>query len=157
MKRAGAFIFSLFFLVACAQQGGPLNKKTVGGVAGAVAGAAVGSNIGKGLGRTTAIAAGTLLGAALGSSIGESLDKADQMYHEQTAQHALETAKSGTTKRWHNPDSGHSGTVTPINVSQVGDNRYCREYRQSIIVGDRVEEAYGTACRNEDGTWVIKR
>jgi surface antigen len=126
-------------------------------VVGAAAGAAVGSNVGGGLGRTVAIATGTLLGAALGSSIGESLDRADRLYHEQTAQHALETAKSGTTKRWHNPDSGHAGTVTPLNVSQVGDDRYCREYRQSIIVGDRVEEAYGTACRQEDGTWMIRQ
>lgn len=32
---------------------------------------------------------------------------------------------------------------------------YCREYTRSVYVGGRVQEAYGTACYQPDGSWMI--
>jgi len=31
----------------------------------------------------------------------------------------------------------------------------CREYQQTITVGGRTERAYGTACKQADGSWKI--
>lgn len=101
----------------------------------------------------SAISGASLLGASLASSIGPSLDKVDMMYHNQTGQHALETAGSGTTLAWNNPDSGHSGTITPQNVIERSPGEYCREYRQTIKAGDKSDEAFSTACRQPDGSW----
>ena len=130
-------------------------KEQLGALFGGVAGAVVGAQFGDGKGQLAAVAAGALLGALAGSEIGKSLDRADQLYMEQTAQRSLETAPAGTTSSWENPDSGHSGTVTPTRTYQRDDGQYCREYQQTVRVGGNVEEAYGRACRQPDGTWMI--
>jgi len=139
-------------LAACAQSG---PKQTAGTVVGAGLGALVGSQLGKGTGKMAAIGAGTFLGALLGSEIGRSLDARDQAYANQTAQRALEYNTVGAAAQWQNPDSGHSGMVTPTRTYQTADGRYCREYTQSVTIGGRSETAYGTACRQPDGSWQI--
>lgn len=157
-------ILSVFALAACQQQGGSgggvlsgggLNKQDVGTVAGGVAGGVIGNQIGGGRGNTVATIAGTLIGAALGNQVGESLDRADMAYHERTAQRALETGQPGQTFPWQNTQTGHSGTVTPSRYYQADSGQYCREYTQRIDVGGRIEEGFGTACRQPDGSWKI--
>lgn len=32
---------------------------------------------------------------------------------------------------------------------------YCREYTQTIKIGKAVQKAYGTACRQPDGSWQL--
>lgn len=139
--------------VACSETSGP--KEQVGTLLGAAAGAVAGSAIGSGRGQLAGTAAGTLLGAFLGSKIGESLDRADIMFLEKTQQTALETTPSGTETNWVNPDSGNSGRVTPTRTYQNANGTYCREFQQTIIVSGNEESAYGTACRQPDGTWKI--
>ena len=68
---------------------------------------------------------------------------------------ALETAPSGQTVSWRNPDSGNSGTITPEPAVQRDSGEYCREYQQTITVAGRSEQAFGTACRQPDGSWKI--
>ncbi len=153
-------------LVACQQQpgynngygqqsGGGINKEVIGTVGGAVVGGVLGSKIGGGTGNAIAIGAGTLLGAALGNSIGSSLDRADLMYQQQAANQALEYSQPGKALPWQNPQSGVSGTIVPQNYYQTASGGYCREYSQTINVGGRIEQGYGRACRQPDGTWQI--
>lgn len=141
-------------LSGCATDGSTGTKEGVGTLAGAIGGAWIGSNVGKGKGQIVAIAAGTLLGAALGNSIGASLDRADMAYYNKTSQKTLETATTGTTVAWKNPDSGNSGTITPTRTFEQ-NSTYCREYQQTITVGGKTESGYGTACRQPDGSWKI--
>lgn len=160
----GAGLISVLMVSACARNGdnirgvmdgGGINKSDIGTLAGAGLGAWGGSNVGKGTGNIAAIAAGTLLGAWAGSEVGASLDRADMAYYNQTNQRALETAKVGTTSTWSNPDSGNSGSITPTKTVDTGDGRVCREYTQTINIGGKSEKAYGTACRQSDGSWQI--
>ncbi len=37
--------------------------------------------------------------------------------------------------------------------AQAGD--YCREYTRTVYIGNRSQEAYGTACLQPDGSWMI--
>jgi surface antigen len=129
-------------------------KRDIGAVLGAVGGAILGSNLGKGHGNVVGIAVGTLAGAAIGGVIGSSLDEKDKNYHQEASSQALEYNQNGHISRWVNPDSGNSGSVQPIRTFQR-DGLYCREYRQTIAVGDKKEDGYGTACRQPDGTWKI--
>lgn len=32
---------------------------------------------------------------------------------------------------------------------------YCREYTRTVYIGNRAQEAYGTACLQPDGSWMI--
>lgn len=140
-------------LAACESTGG--QKQTIGTVLGGVGGAVAGSQIGGGSGRIVAVAAGTMLGALLGSEVGRSLDKADQAAAQRTTQQALETAPSGSSSTWRNPDSGHYGTVTPTRTYESTQGQPCREFQQTVTVGGKTEQAYGTACRQADGSWKI--
>ncbi len=130
-------------------------KQTAGAVIGGIAGGLLGSQVGGGKGKLAATAAGTLLGVYLGSEVGKSLDKADRLHAQQTAQTALESGKTGTKSSWRNPDSGHSGSVTPTRTYKTAQGDNCREYQQTVTIGGKTEAAYGTACRNADGTWRV--
>ncbi|MCE2993575.1 MAG: RT0821/Lpp0805 family surface protein [Alphaproteobacteria bacterium] len=154
-KKIISVTLAAALLASCTNDSGEINKQALIGVTGAVAGGALGSNVGKGSGRTAAIIGGALLGGMVGSEVGRSLDKADIAYHSRTQGRALEYNRAGTTSSWSNPDSGASGTFTPVKTMQSGD-RYCREYTQTITVGGKTERGHGTACRNPDGTWAMQ-
>ncbi len=140
-------------LAACTSKAGP--KETVGTLLGAAAGGLAGAQVGKGRGRLVATGVGTFLGAMIGNEIGKSLDRADRLAMQRTTQRTLESAPVGKTSTWENPDSGNYGSVTPRKTWRQDDGTYCREFTQTITVGGRTEEAYGTACRQPDGTWKI--
>ena len=140
-------------LAACSEGAG--QKQNLGALLGAVGGGIAGSHVGKGRGQLVATAAGTLLGAMIGSEIGKSLDRTDRLAMQRTVQDSLETAPRGTTSTWRNPDSGNMGTVTPRATYERSDGTPCREFTQTVTVGGRTEEAYGTACRQADGSWKI--
>ena len=129
-------------------------KETAGTVIGGVGGAVLGSQVGHGSTRLVATAAGTLLGAWIGNSVGKSLDRADQQYATQTANSALERYPDGQASTWKNPNSGHSGSTTPTRTYQTADGP-CREYQTSVVIDGRTQSAYGTACRQPDGSWKV--
>ncbi|MFA7429468.1 MAG: RT0821/Lpp0805 family surface protein [Rhodospirillaceae bacterium] len=129
-------------------------KSTVGTVLGGVGGAVIGSQFGKGTGQLAATAAGTLLGAYIGSEIGSSLDRADQQAMMSAQQRAY-AAPVGETINWNNPDSGNRGTITPVRDGYAQSGSYCREYRTTVTIDGRREEAFGTACQQPDGTWRV--
>lgn len=140
-------------LTACAQNSGP--KQGLGTIGGAILGGIAGAQFGSGQGRLIATGIGAVLGSLAGGEIGRSLDRADQQYMGNTTQRALEYENSGESIAWNNPDSGHYGTVTPQPAYQNSTGQYCREFQQTITIGGQREQAYGTACRQPDGTWKI--
>src|SRR5512132_976912 len=127
-------------------------KKGIDAALGAAGGGLLGAAAGGG---ATGIAAGVLLGGLLGGATGSVLDDQDRRTAANTTQQALESKPSGTTSTWTNPDSGHSGSVTPIRTYQASNGQYCREYEQSVTIGGKPQKSYGTACRQPDGSWQI--
>ncbi len=145
-----ALIVSMALVSAPAMAG---QKQTLGTILGAGAGGLLGSQVGSGKGQLVGVAVGTLLGAGLGNSVGKSLDAADQAAMSQTMNQGMESTPSGQTVAWKNPDSGHAGTYTPQPAYQTDNGQYCREFQQTIIIGGKEEKAFGTACRQPDGSW----
>jgi surface antigen len=129
-------------------------KQTVGTGIGAVAGGHAGSQVGKGSGRLWATGAGVLLGALAGGSIGQSMDEADRAAMAQ-AQTRAYAAPVGEKISWNNPDSGNNGTIVAVRDGTSSSGRYCREYQQTITVAGKSEQAFGTACRQADGSWKV--
>lgn len=75
-----------------------------------------------------------------------------QRAHE-SAQIRATTAPVGETIYW---DQGSAqGTVTAVRDGRSSTGRYCREFQQTLIVGGKTESAYGTACRQPDGSWQL--
>ena len=149
----GIALAGMVGLGACSQNAG--DKETLGSLGGAALGGLAGAQIGSGSGQLAATAVGALLGFFIGSEVGKSLDKADQLYAERTADQALETNPTGQSSTWNNPDSGNSGTLTPTSTSYTDSGQPCREYQQTVTIGGETQQAYGTACRQADGSWRI--
>lgn len=128
-------------------------RQTGGTLIGAAAGGLAGSQIGGGKGQLAATALGVVLGGLLGSEVGRSMDEVDRIRAQQASEQAL---NSGQSIRWENPNSGNSGTVVPVRTgTDTQTGALCREYQQTVTVGGKQEQAYGTACRQADGSWKV--
>lgn len=150
MRKLIIPIAAAFSLILAGCQGMP--RQDQGALAGAAIGGAVGHNFGSGSGKVLATFAGAVLGGLAGSNIGRQLD----VYDEQRAQRALEYNQTGRAVTWVNPDRGHQVTFVPTETYRGYAGQYCREYQTQVEVGYRVQEAYGTACRQPDGSWQIQ-
>ena len=126
------------------------NEQT-GQVVGGILGGLAGSQVGSGSGQNVATAVGAIAGVMIGGSVGRSMDETDRL----KASHSLEYNRTHESTHWRNPDSGYEYTMTPTRTWQSGNGQYCREYTTDVVVGGRRESAYGTACRQPDGSWKV--
>lgn len=125
------------------------NRDLIGGALGGALGGLLGSRFGKGAGRLAATATGTIIGVLVGGSIGRVMDQVDQS----CVGNVLESARTGQTVAWHNPNTDSRYEVTPVETLTNYENRYCREYTAKATVGGRSETVQGAACRHPDGSW----
>ncbi|WP_259783088.1 RT0821/Lpp0805 family surface protein [Aestuariispira ectoiniformans] len=139
-------------LAGCTSDYGP--KQTVGGLSGAVLGGLLGAQFGSGSGQLAMTGIGVLVGSLMGSNIGKSMDELDRIKADQ-ATHKAHVADIGETITWNNPESGHYGSITPTRDGVATNGQYCREYRQTIHVGDDMADGYGIACQQPDGSWKL--
>ncbi|MCG6871058.1 MAG: glycine zipper 2TM domain-containing protein [Gammaproteobacteria bacterium] len=149
-KIISPFVAILFAIGVTACETSPTQEE-VGAITGAIVGGVVGNQIGGGKGRRLATAGGVILGAMVGARIGRHLDRED----ERRALLALENNRTGQYSRWTNPDSGAVVAVVPTRTYEQSGGQYCREYQTEVTVGGENEKAYGTACRQPDGSWQI--
>src|SRR5262249_20661886 len=119
-----------------------------GATAGGLIAAAASSN-------PAAIAGGVILGGLTGGAVGNLLDQRDRQLAGEAQQRALERSPTGTPVAWTNPDTGHTGAVTPVRTYQVADGRYCREYQQVMTIDGQEQRSFGTACRQPGGSWKV--
>lgn len=154
LQQSAAALMIALALVGCAQGAG--EKEVAGTLIGATVGGLLGSRFGHGEERALGAGIGVVMGGLIGSSIGRSLDEADRRYQAQAYQYSLERSRSGQATTWVNPDSGNGGSFTPTRTYQREDGIYCREFQQTVTIGGNEEQAYGTACRQPDGSWRIE-
>lgn len=129
-------------------------NETIGTLLGAAAGGWAGSSIGSGDGQIVATAVGTMIGATVGNRIGRSMDELDRMKAHQAQEYAY-AAPIGETIVWNNADSGNYGNITPMRDGYTSSGRYCREFQTQVTIDGQNEQGFGTACRQEDGSWQI--
>jgi surface antigen len=126
-------------------------QEQAGMVIGGLLGGVLGSQVGRGDGRTAAIIVGTIAGAAIGGAVGNSMAEVDK----QKTAHALENVRTGVPSTWTNPDSGNQYVVVPTRTIESPSGP-CREYTVDAIVGGKKEKVFGTACRQADGSWLVR-
>jgi surface antigen len=140
-------------VAGCESLGG--QKQTGGALLGGIGGAIAGAQFGQGSGQIAAAVAGTLRGALVGSEVGRSLDKADLAYANRANTQA-QAAPLNQPIQWNNPQTGNYGTITPVrDGTDTRTGAYCRDFQQTVTIGGKTESAYGTACRQPDGTWKV--
>jgi flagellar biosynthesis GTPase FlhF len=69
------------------------------------------------------------------------------------AQIAATTAPIGAPIAWGDPYA--HGTVIATREGMSESGQYCREFQQTVQIGGRVEQAFGTACQQPDGAWLV--
>jgi len=141
-------------LAGCSAQPYRGEREATGQLAGAALGGLLGAQFGSGSGALAATAVGVLIGALIGSDIGHTLDEVDRMHADEAVNKAHD-AELGEQISWNNPESGHSGTVTPTRDGTSDSGDYCREFYETVSIGGKTEDAYGVACRQPDGSWRI--
>jgi len=140
-------------IVACAP--GSRGGETIGTLTGILVGAIIGHQVGgdstaRALGAGVGLVVGGLVGSELGRMY-DTLNKEEQRVHSSIITESIQTSKIGEGHQWYNPQTGNSGRVVVTKQEE-----YCREYQQTIVIGGKEQQAYGTACRQPDGTWKIK-
>lgn len=80
------------------------------------------------------------------------LNEAQLRAHED-AQIAATTARIGAPITWH--DGPAHGTVVATRDGWSDTGAYCREFQQTVQIGGQMEQAYGTACMQPDGSWQV--
>jgi surface antigen len=127
--------------------------EVTGTVVGGIIGGVIGHQFGDGRVRT----ASTVIGAALGALIGGELarDRHVSEYERHAAYRAFESAPTGHPVEWRDADRGWRGSYTPLRTYRSRQGNYCRSYEQFIYIDGREHRAYGTACRQPDGSWRI--
>src|SRR5262249_54418040 len=152
-RRLNAVSTALLILALAGCEAGGMRMgpgTATGGLGGAAAGGLLGAALGGG---SAGIASGVLLGGLLGAGVGQALDQRSQQIQSQTVSRTLETAQSGTTTSWVNPDNGSRGTVTPLRTFRGQGGNYCREFQQFVVIEGQGQQLTSTACRQPDGSW----
>lgn len=122
---------------------------------GAALGGLLGSQFGRGSGQLAATGTGVFVGGLMGNSIGRSMDRTDYMYaHRGYATYAPAPVYYSTgyyTQNYVAPPA----PPPVVTVYNVPTESYCREFSQTVRIGDQIRESYGTACLQPDGSWRI--
>lgn len=142
MKKTALILVMLVFLAGCA------NKAQQGAATGGLLGATVGALTAGNKVQGAAIGAG--LGILLGYVIGNEWDK----YDSQRLNNTLETAPSGHTSTWKNPDTGAYYEATPQRAYYENDRVY-RDVEMKAVIDGQEETVHAKAYRNPDGTWSL--
>jgi len=146
-------VLATTLLTGCA---GTYNKATTGAALGALTGTALAYGLAKDSGKKDLwLIAGAAAGGLIGNNIGAKLDERDRLLLGQTFQNTLETAPTNNVGSWNNPNTGNSGTVTPTATHLSSNEQPCREFITTVNIGGELSQAYGTACRQNDGSWKI--
>jgi surface antigen len=126
---------------------------------GAALGGLLGSQFGRGGGQLAATGAGVFFGGLVGNSVGTSIDRTNYLYSHHGGYYTYAPAPvyyPATYSYQPTYVAPPEPPPAPATYTYAGNNgSYCREFSQQVTVGGRVQESYGTACLQPDGSWRI--
>lgn len=102
----------------------------------------------------SAAPARTTLGAMLPGNPGRGLNSMDLVFAEEAGQKAI-NAPIGQTVIWSNPQTGNSGSITPVREGPSTIGSECRQLHNLTKIDGQISETYGTACLDTGGVWRI--
>ena len=96
-------------------------------------------------------AVGTIGITAVTLGLLDLLNAEQQRRHEAALINAV--SRPGEVIVW--DDGSATGTVQTTRSGTSTSGRQCREFQQTVMVGGKTRQAYGTACLQPDGAWEI--
>lgn len=86
-----------------------------------------------------------------------SLDREDLRRAKAAMAVTLDPQGNGARVAWRNPQSGARGDFTAVGLPFTDRDRVCRRFSGSVLpVGGPERRVSGSACREGDGTWVVR-
>jgi surface antigen len=159
--RAMATLLFVLMLSAPAIAG---DNEFAGTLLGAGVGGLIGNQFGHGTGRVASTGVGVFLGGLVGNDIGHDLDRREVISYANpypgsyASGYEYQTPGSATYGASYVPNYVGPDTQPPtqpmIYVDDAADS-YCREYSETVRIGDHLQETFGTACLQPDGTWRV--
>jgi surface antigen len=73
-----------------------------------------------------------------------------------TMNHALEYRPSGEVVTWNSDTEQASAELRPVRTFRTADQRYCREFHETIIIDGVREERRGLSCRVGKEDWQTR-
>ncbi len=140
------------------------NETLLGSLLGGAAGAGIGAAFGGGKGAAIGGASGLLLGALAGYQVGKRREYSrpppnysQGYYQAPPPTYAYQPAPAyATTPAYTAPAPAYTTPAPAYSQSTSAyDPSYCRQFNQRIVIDGIEQNAYGTACRQPDGTWKI--
>lgn len=136
----------------------PEEGEQIGKVVGATAGIFIATKASKDSNPATRAAMATLgayFGAWIGGKVGKEMSRLDQLYAERALEESLDNSSDGDAVVWSNPDSGNSGSATPVSTKPDDPRGNCRDFESSVVIDGEEQQTTGRACKQPDGTWKI--
>ena len=105
----------------------------------------------------TLLFAAIFAGLALLGGAPKAADKEDIAFARSFVKVKLESAKTGSSFDWTNPDNGHKGSMRIVETQIFDRGRPCRWYQWSIDAGPKSKiETEGKGCRLSNGEWLLE-
>ncbi len=73
-----------------------------------------------------------------------------------TLNQVLEHSPSGQAVDWQSEQYDVSAQLIPVRTLKTADQRYCREYREILIIDGQREERHGLSCRTGKENWETR-
>jgi len=96
-------------------------------------------------------ALGALMAAVTGKANGTRLSQREAACFSQSFEHIPDRK----TIAWSDKKLAVYYSIMPMRTLRTSDGHYCREYSASATVNGHAADVYGTACRREDGNWIL--
>lgn len=77
--------------------------------------------------------------------------------HDTTLLESLETMPDRTSLHWSDPENRTEGYAVPLTTYQMANGTFCRDYYTSVTADGATVLTQGSACRTEDGNWMVDR
>ena len=153
MKKNYIFLIICFLTLFSCENAN--DKKVIGQIIGAAVGGYLGSKVGDGVTKDISVILGGAAGYILGGKIVQILNDTEKKEFNNVIEESLNNNPDNSSKFWTSSKNEKiSGKVTPLNNYERG-NKNCRDFKKIIKKNDEVFEENSTACRDEDGNWIL--
>ncbi len=155
MKRLSKILVifvPIFFMASCSNKE---DNKLLGQIVGSVAGAYLGSKVGSGIGKNLTTVLGGTVGFLIGGKLAEILDSDEQEELNNVINSSLSENNNNVPKQWISKNNNNTNAeILPLNTYKK-DESTCRDFRKIVNKNNKKYEETSTACRDENGNWII--
>lgn len=90
------------------------------------------------------------------ADLGTAFDDSDEFAVLGAVQVALSEVADGATYVWHRRNGRISGSFQPVRSFKDAGGKVCRHLKVMLVSGTHSSSVEGTACRQQDGAWLLE-